>query len=54
MQLVLVLAGSIAQAASPAGQTESGQQSPPMHMEVDWDLGVSGHSQEPIDEIQVC
>ena len=40
---------------SPAreGENDAGPQSPPMHMQVDWDLGVSGHSDHPIEDPQV-
>lgn len=51
-----LLAGVIAQLSLPADQEGgSGEGTNPiMHMEVDWDLGVSGHSDDLPEEDEVC
>ena len=51
-----VLAGVIAQLSLPADQEGGSGEgtNPTMHMEVDWDLGVSGHSDDLPEEDEVC
>lgn len=54
MQLRCVLTGVIAQLSYP-DQDKQPQDaaSPKMHMDVDWDLGVSGHSDDFDEEEEV-
>ena len=51
-----LLAGVIAQLSLPADQQGGSGEgtNPTMHMEVDWDLGVSGHSDDLPEEDEVC
>ena len=54
-----MLVGVIAQLSLPDGSPKEGSSgvgggTPTMHMEVDWDLGVSGHSDDLPQEEEVC
>lgn len=53
-----MLVGVIAQLSLPEGSPKEGSLevgggTPTMHMEVDWDLGVSGHSDDMPEEEEV-
>ena len=53
-----MLVGVIAQLSLPEGSPKEGLSgvgggTPTMHMEVDWDLGVSGHSDDLPEEEEV-